>query len=154
MTAVEPQVAAGTKEQLIRHLADVGGIRAPDGGAARGAVTVRIPAEALEEATNRLASMAGVRLADMFAGGSGGSPRADSAAADGDTTVLRLVWAYEAEQPGYIITESEIEGEQYPPLSDIAPPRSSKSARSTSSSASGPRAASRSTGSCCRRTPW
>ena len=46
---------------------------------------------------------------------------AGSATADGDTTVLRLVWAYEAEQPGYIITESEIEGEQYPPLSDVAP---------------------------------
>ena len=40
---------------------------------------------------------------------------------DGDTTVLRLVWAYEAEESGYIITETEIEGEQYPPLSDIAP---------------------------------
>ncbi len=73
MTAVEPQVAAETREQLIRQLADVGGIQAPDGGAARGAVTVRIPAEALEEATNRLAGTAGVRLADMFAGGSGGS---------------------------------------------------------------------------------
>ena len=108
MTAVEPQVAAGTREQLIRQLTGLGGIQAPDGGAARGAVTVRIPAEVLEEATNRLAGTAGVRLADMFA-------------ADGDTTVLRLVWAYETEQPGYIITESEIEGEQYPSLSDIAP---------------------------------
>ena len=115
MTAVEPQAAAGTKEWLIRQLADVGGIQAQDGGAARGAVTVRIPAEVLEEATNRLAGPAGVRLADMFAGG------ASRAAADGDTTVLRLVWAYEAEEPGYIITESEIEGEQYPSLSDIAP---------------------------------
>ena len=56
MTAVEPQVAAGTREQLIRQLAGLGGIQAPDGGAARGAVTVRIPAEALEEATNRLAA--------------------------------------------------------------------------------------------------
>ena len=68
MTAVEPQVAAGTREQLIRQLAGLGGIQAPDGGAARGAVTVRIPAGALEEATNRLAGTAGVRLADMFAG--------------------------------------------------------------------------------------
>jgi Ni,Fe-hydrogenase III large subunit/Ni,Fe-hydrogenase III component G len=108
MTAVEPQAAAGTREQLIRQLADMGGIQAPDGGVPRGAVTVRIPAEILEGATNRLAGTAGVRLADMFA-------------ADGDATVLRLVWAYEAEEPGYIITESEIEGEQYPPLSDIAP---------------------------------
>ena len=126
MTAVEPQVAAGTREQLIRQLAGLGGIQVPDGGAARGAVTVRIPAGALEEATNRLAGTAGVRLADMFAGGSGGRPPGPAgprigAPADGDSTVLRLVWAYEAEKPGYIITESEIEGEQYPPLSDVAP---------------------------------
>ena len=121
MTATEPQAAAGTREQLIRQLAEVGGIQAPDGGAAPGAVTVRIPAEALEEATNRLAGTAGVRLADMFAGSAEAPPRVGSAAADGDTTVLRLVWAYEAEQPVYIITESEIEGEQYPLLSDVAP---------------------------------
>ncbi len=108
MTAVEPQVAAGTREQLVRRLAGLGGVQAQADGAARGAITLRVPAGALEEATNRLAGRAGVRLADMFA-------------ADGDTTVLRLVWAYEAEQPGYLITESEIEGEQYPPLSDIAP---------------------------------
>jgi Ni,Fe-hydrogenase III large subunit/Ni,Fe-hydrogenase III component G len=107
MTAIEPQAAAGTGERLVRQLAGLGGILAQD-GAAGGTVTVRIPSEALEEATNRLAGTAGVRLADMFA-------------ADGDTTVLRLVWAYEAEEPGYIITESHIEGGQYPPLSDIAP---------------------------------
>ena len=45
----------------------------------------------------------------MFAG------RAETGA---DTTVLRMIWAHES---GYLITESEIEGEQYPPLSDIAP---------------------------------
>ena len=108
MTAVEPQAAAGTREQLIRQLVGLGGVHVQADGAARGAITLRVPAGALEEATNRLAGRAGVRLADMFA-------------ADGDTTVLRLVWAYEAEEPGYIITESEIEGEQYPSLSDIAP---------------------------------
>ena len=37
---------------------------------------------------------------------------------DGDAPTLRLVWADES---GYLITETEIEGDQYPPLSDIAP---------------------------------
>jgi Ni,Fe-hydrogenase III large subunit len=105
VTAVEPQAAAGTREQLIRQLARLGGIQGPDGGAARGALTIGIPAGALEAATHHLAGTAGGRLADMFA-------------SDGDVTVLRLVWAHES---GYLITESEIEGEQYPALSDIAP---------------------------------
>ncbi len=74
MTAVEPQAAAGNREQLIRQLTGLGGVQAPDGGAARGAVTVRIPAEVLEEATNRLAGTAGVRLADMFAGSAEAPP--------------------------------------------------------------------------------
>jgi Ni,Fe-hydrogenase III large subunit/Ni,Fe-hydrogenase III component G len=108
MTTVEPQAAAGTKDQLLRRLASLGGVRTQDGSAAEATVTLRIPAGALEEATNRLAGTAGVRLADMFA-------------ADGDTPVLRLVWAHEADKPGYIVTESEIEGEQYPQLSDITP---------------------------------
>ena len=108
MTAVEPQAAAGTKDQLLRRLASLGGVQTRDDSAAGAAVTLRIPAEALEEATNRLAGTAGVRLADMFA-------------ADGDTPVLRLVWAHEADKPGYIVTESEVQGEQYPQLSDIAP---------------------------------
>jgi len=118
MTTVEPQAAAGTMAQLVRRLVGLGGTEAQGGSATRGAVTVRVPAESLEAVTH-VAGTSGVRLADMFAGGSGGSPpRANRAAADGDTTVLRLVWAHEA---GYLITESEIEGEQYPPLSDIAP---------------------------------
>ena len=48
----------------------------------------------------------GMRLADMFAAGSG------------DATVLRLVWAGQA---GYVITETTIDGEEYPALSEIAP---------------------------------
>ena len=40
---------------------------------------------------------------------------------NGDAPTLRLVWAHEGDEPGYIVIESEIEGEQYPPLSDIAP---------------------------------
>ncbi len=132
----EPQVAAGTMEQLLRRLAGIGGTQADDNGATRGAVTIRIPAESLEEATHAVVATSGVRLADMFAGGSGGSsPRASRAAAGAggaappagramgdeagaDTTVLRMIWAHPS---GYLITESEIEGEQYPPLSDIAP---------------------------------
>jgi Ni,Fe-hydrogenase III large subunit len=103
MTTVEPQAAAGPREQLVRQLTGLGGIRARDDGAA--AVTIGVPVESLEAATHAAAGIPGIRLADMFA-------------ADGDNTVLRLVWAHEA---GYIITESEIQGEQYPPLSDIAP---------------------------------
>jgi Ni,Fe-hydrogenase III large subunit len=105
MTTVEPQAAAGTREQLVRQLVAIGGTEAQDGNATRGAVTICIPAESLEEATHAVAGTSGVRLADMFA-------------ADGDTTILRLVWAHES---GYIITESQIEGSHYPPLSDIAP---------------------------------
>ena len=87
--------------------------------ASQGTVTTRVPAEDLQRVTADLAKTPGIRLADMFAGGSGGSsPRAGRAASDGDTTVLRLVWARDS---GYLITESEIVGDQYPPLSDIAP---------------------------------
>ena len=98
-------------------------------------MTIRIPAESLEEATHALVATSGVRLADMFAGGSGERPpgeqgrrggrgaappagRAMGDEAGADTTVLRMIWAHPS---GYLITESEIEGEQYPPLSDIAP---------------------------------
>jgi Ni,Fe-hydrogenase III large subunit len=51
----------------------------------------------------------GLRLADMFA-------------CDGDTPVLRLVWANDTDdQSGYVITETPVDGGQYPALSDIAP---------------------------------
>jgi len=109
MTAVEPRAAAGAREQLIRRLNDLGGLRVRGRDGTQGAVTVRLLAESLEAATHVLAGTAGIRLADMFA---------DSA---GDVPTLRLVWACDADEPGYIITECEIEGEQYPPLSDIAP---------------------------------
>ena len=36
----------------------------------------------------------------------------------GDAPTLRLVWALD---PGYLLTETEIEDGQYPPLSDVAP---------------------------------
>jgi len=73
--------------------------------AIRGTVTTRVPAADLERVTADLAQAPGTRLADMFA-------------SDGATTVLRLVWARES---GYLVTETEIEGGQYPALSDIAP---------------------------------
>ncbi|MGB6583471.1 MAG: hypothetical protein WBF34_36695 [Streptosporangiaceae bacterium] len=109
MTAVEPQSATGTREQLVRQLNGLGGLEVAGRGATRGAVTVRLLAESLEAATHVLAGTTGIRLADMFADNTGDAP------------TLRLVWAHETDPPGYIVIESEIEGEQYPPLSDIAP---------------------------------
>jgi Ni,Fe-hydrogenase III large subunit/Ni,Fe-hydrogenase III component G len=119
MTAVEPQTA-GTREQLVRRLTGLGGLEVRDNGATGGAVTVRMPPETLEAATHAIAGTADTRLADMFAWGSGGSsPRASRAADNGgDAPTLRLVWALEE---GYLLTETEIDGDQYPALSDIAP---------------------------------
>ena len=90
----------------MRQLAGLGGLEVRDNGATRGAVTIRMLPETLEAAAHALAGTAGTRLADMFAGN------------DGDAPTLRLVWALES---GYLVTETEIEGDQYPPLSDIAP---------------------------------
>ena len=79
-------------------------------GAARtvpGAVTTFQVASPDLEAVVR--DLSGLRLADMFA-------------SDGDTPTLRLVWANDTEdQSGYVITETPIDGGQYPALSDIAP---------------------------------
>jgi Ni,Fe-hydrogenase III large subunit/Ni,Fe-hydrogenase III component G len=105
MTAVEPR-AAGTSERLVRQLADLGGLEVVGNGTTRGAVTVRMLPETLEAATHAIAGTAGPRLADMFADNGGDAP------------TLRLVWALDQ---GYLLTETEIEGDQYPALSDIAP---------------------------------
>jgi Ni,Fe-hydrogenase III large subunit len=105
MTAVEPR-PTGVREQLVRQLTGLGGLEVRGGGATGGAITIRTLAETLEEATHALAGTPGARLADMFADH------------DGDATTLRLVWADES---GYLLTETEIEGDTYPPLSDIAP---------------------------------
>jgi Ni,Fe-hydrogenase III large subunit/Ni,Fe-hydrogenase III component G len=105
MTAVEPQ-AAGTPAELTRRLTALGGLEVRDSGATRGAVTVRMLPETLEEATHALAGATDTRLADMFAD------------LGTDNTTLRLVWANGS---GYLVTETEIEGGQYPPLSDITP---------------------------------
>ena len=105
MTSVDAR-AAEISEQLVRQLAGLGGLQVRDGGATRGAVTVRTLPETLEEATQALAGKASIRLADMF-GDNGG-----------DAPTLRLVWALDQ---GYLLTETEIEDGQYPPLSDVAP---------------------------------
>jgi hypothetical protein len=80
-------------------------------GAARtvpGAVTTfQVASPDLEAVVRDLGG--GLRLADMFA-------------SDGDTPALRLVWASDTEdQSGYVITETPVDGGQYPALSDIAP---------------------------------
>jgi len=105
---VPPSVpqAAATMNGVVGPLAGLGGLEISDSGATRGAVTVRILEETLEAATRSLAGTPGVRLADMFA------------ANDGPATTLRLVWAHDR---GYLVTETETEGGQYPALSDIVP---------------------------------
>jgi Ni,Fe-hydrogenase III large subunit/Ni,Fe-hydrogenase III component G len=105
MTAVESP-AAELSDQLVRQLIGLGGLEVRDAGATRGAVTVRMLPETLEEATHALAGKASIRLADMFADNGGDAP------------TLRLVWALDS---GYLLIETEIEEGQYPPLSDVAP---------------------------------
>ena len=67
MTAVEPQAATGTREQLVRQLNGLGGLEVAGQRRYPGAVTVRLLAETLEAATHVLAGTTGIRLADMFA---------------------------------------------------------------------------------------
>jgi Ni,Fe-hydrogenase III large subunit len=105
MTTVEPQ-AAGISEHLVRQLAGLGGFEVKGSGGTGGAVTIRMLPETLEAATHAIAGTAGTRLADMFADNGGAAP------------TLRLVWAHDC---GYLVTETEIDGDQYPSLSDIAP---------------------------------
>ena len=109
MTAVGPDLACG-RPGLPRLLSQLG----YDARAGAGpVVTVSVAAADLEAAVRRLAAHEGARLADFFA--SGGNP-----AIDGDPVVLRLVWGLDCDRR-YLVTESAIEGERYPALSDIAP---------------------------------
>jgi Ni,Fe-hydrogenase III large subunit len=105
LTAIDPRIAATSKD-LVDHLVSLGGLELRGSGATRGAVTVRMLPETLEEAKHLLAGTPGVRLADMFADN------------DAAVTTLRLIWAYES---GYLVTETEIEHAEYPALSDVAP---------------------------------
>lgn len=109
MTAVEPR-AAGTMAELLRRLDDLNGTQVR-GAPAAGTVTVSFPSGELEAAVHRLAGPGGARLADMFAAG-------------GDAVTLRLVWGIDggsAAAPRYLVTESVVDGQRYPALSDIAP---------------------------------
>ena len=98
MTGLDPDLAA--------RRSGLGGQEVTDAGATRGAATVRLPPETLEAATHALAATGGARLADMFADNGG------------DVSTLRLIWSH---GPGYLVTETEIGSEEYPPLSDVAP---------------------------------
>ena len=73
-------------------------------------VTAQIPGPDLEAVVHLLAAAPGARLADVFA--SDGQP--------GGPVMLRLVWAL-GDERRYLVTESAVEGDTYPPLSDVAP---------------------------------
>jgi Ni,Fe-hydrogenase III large subunit len=99
MTAVQP----GQSAILASLLADADGASVGD---ASGTLVLRVPAERLEASVGHLAA-AHARLADMFAVGR-------------DPTSLYLVWALDAERR-YLVMSSGVSGDEYPPLSDIAP---------------------------------
>ncbi len=103
MTALRPDLAEGWPG-LLRELGQAA--TSGDGPV----ITIGVVASELDAATRRIAAYPGARLADMFA--SGGSP--------GEPVVLRLVWGLDADRR-YLITESAIDTEHYPALSDIAP---------------------------------
>ncbi len=109
MTAARPSLA-GEAPGLRGLLGALGRDAAAGDGPV---VTVSVAGPDLEAAVRRLAAFPGARLADMFA--SGGNP-----AIGDDPVVLRLVWGLDSDQR-YLVTESVIEGERYPQLSDIAP---------------------------------
>jgi len=99
VTAVQP----GPAGSLASLLGAVSGASFAEAG---NAVTVRIPVAQLETAVHHLATT-GARLADLFAAGQ-------------DPAVLHLVWALDAQQQ-YLIVQADVTGDEYPPLSDIAP---------------------------------
>ena len=106
MTAIQRDLA-GRDPGLAGLLAALG----QDGPAAGGPViTADVPAGRLEDAVRRIAARPAARLADVFA----------SAADRGDAVILRLIWGLDADH-AYLVTESVIEAERYPSLSDIAP---------------------------------
>jgi len=106
VTAVRPDLGGGLASLLsqLGHYAAAGD---------EPLITVSVAVAGLEAAVRRIAAHEGARLADVFA--AAGNP-----AIDGDPVVLRLVWALDSDRR-YLVTESVIEGEHYPALSDIAP---------------------------------
>ena len=99
MTAVRPG-ASGTLAGLL------GAVSGASLSGIGNAVAVRLPAAELERAAHHLTG-AGARLADLFAAGQ-------------DPVDLHLIWALDGEGH-YLVTQAEVTGDQYPPLSDIAP---------------------------------
>jgi Ni,Fe-hydrogenase III large subunit/Ni,Fe-hydrogenase III component G len=99
VTAVQP----GPPGTLARLLSVIDGAHLAEAG---NTLTVQVPTAHLETAVHHLAT-AGARLADLFADGQ-------------DPVTLHLVWALDAERQ-YLITECDVAGNEYPPLSDIAP---------------------------------
>jgi Ni,Fe-hydrogenase III large subunit/Ni,Fe-hydrogenase III component G len=114
VTAVQPSVAG--EPDLRELLTGFGQDAAGDGPV----ITIRVPVADLEAAVRRIAAHPGARLADVFASGGGPGADGDTRTADGEPVTLRLVWGLDAERI-YLITESAVDGERYPSLSDIAP---------------------------------
>jgi Ni,Fe-hydrogenase III large subunit len=107
VTAVQPGLAAGAG---LRDLLTGFG---QDGAGDGPVTTVSVAVGGLEAAVRRIAAHPGARLADVFAS----LPNPEN---DGGPVTLRLVWALDADRR-YLITESAVDGERYPPLSGIAP---------------------------------
>jgi hypothetical protein len=108
VTAVRPGLAdAPVLAELLGQLGQ-------DAAAGDGPViTAGVAVADLEAAVRRIAAHPGARLADVFA--SGVNP-----AANGGPVMLRLVWGLDADRR-YLITESAIDGDRSPSLSEIAP---------------------------------
>ncbi len=66
-----------------------------------------VPSGDLDAVTEELVTFPGARLADVFAAGT-------------DPVTLRMVWALDHDQR-YLITQTHVDGPEYPALSDIAP---------------------------------
>ena len=96
MTAVRPD-AASSLASVLSAAASAGGPVA----------VAQVSPGDLSGVVSELVRTPGSRLADLFAAGS-------------DPVTLRLVWALDQDRH-YLITESEVDGTLYPPLSDIAP---------------------------------
>ena len=102
-----------TQPRLTDHLPDLLGQIGHDGSRDEPVMTMNVAPGDLEAAVRRIAAFPGARLADMF-GSAGIHPTA------ADPVVMRLVWSFDADRR-YLITESVIEGQHYPPLSRIVP---------------------------------
>ena len=96
MTSIRPDRVALPESVLAAH-----------GGPSGQVASVLVAPSDLQAAVHELAAAPEARLADVFATGTG-------------PVVLRLVWALDSSDQ-YLITESVIDGDTYPALSDIAP---------------------------------